>query len=418
MKFIFLFFYKIAIQVYYLGIKIAALSQPKARLWLKGRKSIFEKLAIAFEEEKNPLIWFHCASLGEFEQGRPVIETLKKDYPSYKILLTFFSPSGYEVRENYVQADYIFYLPLDTKKNAAKFIAITRPKLAVFVKYEFWYFYLKTLKKCAIPTILIAGIFRKNHWLFKWYGQWHLDLVKNFSHLFLQDKNSLEFIDNQLFKNTYIVGDPRIDRVLFLAKNAKKFPLIEQFKGTNLLLIAGSTHAKDELILSDLLLRLPAKWKCLIVPHEATESHLKKTEKRLPIPSIRYSKIEHSGEWENCKILLIDTVGMLNALYQYGDLVYIGGGFGSGIHNILEPAVFGLPIIFGPNYQKFEEAKFLIEQKGAFSIQKTVDLIPLFQQMNNQVTRVKAGKICQQYLQKNKGATEKIVKHLRMMDWH
>lgn len=412
-----IFLYKIVIQLYGWGLNLAALFHPKAALWVKGRDDLLEHLAEAFKKKEGPTIWFHCASLGEFEQGRPIIEVLKKEYPHYQILLTFYSPSGYEVRKNYPNADHITYLPLDTPKNAKRFIEIAQPKMAFFIKYEFWYFYLSILQERAIPYYLIAGVFRKDQLFFKPYGQWYLEAIQGFEHLFVQDQTSVDIAKKNGLKNVTLSGDPRVDRVAEIANNLTPISKIDIFKNNKKLMILGSTHKRDEALFFECLEQIKQEnyfndWKFLLVPHEIDEGHLGRIEALSPITIVRYSTFKEQTPLE-CSMLVLDTIGQLSAAYQYGDMVYIGGGFDEGIHNVLEPAVFGLPIVFGPKYHKFKEAKDLIKVGGAFEISDANDLLNCFNKLQDKVERKARGVRNSQYIKSNIGCTERIINYLK-----
>jgi len=414
---LFIFLYRIAIQLYGWSIKVVAIINPKAKLWVKGRRGLFDKLAIDFKEVNKDVLWFHCASLGEFEQGRPIIETLKKNYPQYYILLTFFSPSGFEVRKEYLFADYICYLPLDTPTNAKKFIEIVRPKLAFFIKYEFWYFYLSALKQKQIPYYLVAGVFRKDQLFFKPYGQWYFKAIEGFEQLFLQDPSSITIAKKFGFEKAQLTGDTRVDRVMEIAKSPSPIPTIEKFKADRKLMILGSTHEKDEAIFFNFLKKIKHKkyyeeWKFLVVPHEIDVAHIQKIAQASPESSVRFSFLQEEQSSPS-SLLILDTIGQLNAAYQYGDLVYIGGGFDDSIHNILEPAVFGLPIIFGPKYHKFMEAKILIDSGGAFEVSDVANLIQVFDKLQNLEERRVSGEKCSQYINRNSGAVNLILNYLK-----
>ena len=404
--------YTLIIYCYQLGIRIASLFSNKAKLWLKGRKNIFAKIEETIPSSAHP-IWIHCASLGEFEQGRPLIEAIKTstDIP---ILLTFFSPSGFEIRKQYKGADYIFYLPADTPSNVQKFLKLTQPRLAIFVKYEFWYNYLAELQNKSIPTILIAGLFRKNQLFFKSYGNYFLKILQGFDHIFVQNQVSEQLLQQNNIQNSTIAGDTRADRVLQIAETAKKLPFVENFVENSSILVAGSTWQADETLLIPLINEdLPSDWKVIIAPHEIKENGITQLEKKLNLPSIRYSQLKKTAHsFSDKRVLIIDNIGMLSKIYQYGKIAYIGGGFGAGIHNILEPAAFGLPIIFGKKYQKFEEAVFLVENKGAFSINNQKELQQSFQSLLNDTHYQQTSQIVKDYLQQQKGATRQIMKYL------
>lgn len=404
-----LFLYNLGIYIYRILIGLAAIFNPKARLWVSGRVDLFEKISNFRVSNEGKLVWIHCASLGEFEQGRPVIESLKKQRPDWKIMVTFYSPSGYEIRKNYEAADAVFYLPLDTKDNAQKFVKSLRPDVAIFVKYEFWYHHLRTLATHDIPTILISSVFRKNQIFFRSYGSLHRQILSFFTKIFVQDRLSFENLQSIDIQHIELSGDTRIDRVLSIAKAQKKIEKATIFKEKNKILICGSTWEADENIIAEVI-SAPAflGWKFIIAPHEIDEAHLLSIEKKMPLPTIRFSKINTENAAEN-RILLIDNIGLLSALYSYGDLAYIGGGFGAGIHNTLEPMAHGLPVIFGPKYHKFGEAVYLTKSKGGFAIENAGDLREIFLSLSDGNQRDKAAKSAKQYILENQGASEGVV---------
>lgn len=395
----------------------------KAKLMIVGRRNLFENLKHQLKNSDLPtpnskLIWFHCASLGEFEQGRPLMEKLKLQQPDVKILLTFFSPSGYEIRKNYSGADFIFYLPMDTPSNAKKFIEIVNPQKVFFVKYEFWFNYLAELKNKNIPTYLVSGIFREDHHFFKSTGAWFRKQLNSFTHFFLQDEKSLELLNSIGYKNTTLCGDTRFDRVFEVSKNVNEVDLVKLFVGISKTIIVGSSWLEDERIISKFQTRLPdgqvSNFKLIIAPHEIDEKHLASIEAEF-IPllrgaglCLRYSKANEKNI-SQAQILIIDNIGMLSSLYQYGTIAFIGGGFGKGIHNILEAATFGLPIIFGPNYQKFTEAKELIKLGGAFSINDIFEFEKTMLLLNDEQVLKTASQISRMYVQGRIGATDKIL---------
>lgn len=412
-----IFIYQIIIRFYGLGIRLASFFSPKARLWVSGRKDIFKALKTAFKSENAPIIWMHCASLGEFEQGRPLIEQFKLKYPTYKILLTFFSPSGYEIRKDYPLADYIFYLPLDTPKNADQFLTIVQPTLVFFIKYEFWYFYLKTLQEKGIKHYLIAGTFRKSQFFFKKYAKWYLAVIQGFDYLFLQEELSKELLAQHQIEHCEVVGDTRIDRVLGIATEAAAIPLIQQFKGARKLLMIGSAHPKDLQVFFAALTEISSRnyyknWCFLIAPHEIDERSIQQVETWSSNTTYRFSEIKPPISYKKDAILILNTIGQLSTAYQYADAVFIGGGFDKSIHNILEPAVFGIPITFGPNYHRFIEAIELVHQKGAIPIQSANEFIAWFEALQTVAYRTEKGTICRTYTWQNKGATQKIINYL------
>ena len=351
--------YNISIQLYVIAIRFAALFNAKAKLWIKGRKAIFQKIEEVTKGEQN-IVWFHCASLGEFEQGKPIIEGYKQKYPSHKMLLTFFSPSGFEIRKNYEGVDWVFYLPADTKSNAKKFISIVKPIKVIFIKYEFWLNYMAELKKQNISFYSVSAIFRDGQAFFKY--KWWAEQLKNITHFFVQDKNSAELLKSIGFKNTTISGDSRFDRVLANTQNPVRIPLIEEFCKSKPTIICGSTWPKDEILLAKYIKENP-QYNYIIAPHEL--HYISKLQKQTN--ALLFSKSTEQNIFTS-NVLIIDSIGILSSIYQYANIAYIGGGFSAGIHNILEAATFGLPVLFGPNYKKFNEAKDLIAVGGSISI--------------------------------------------------
>jgi 3-deoxy-D-manno-octulosonic-acid transferase len=401
------FFYNISIFFYYLAIRIASLFNPKALLWLKGRKNVFDRIESAIRtSESKQLIWFHCASLGEFEQGRPLMEKLKKQNPSVKIILTFFSPSGYEIRKNYSGADHIFYLPMDTPSNAKKFIEIVKPEKVFFVKYEFWFNYLNELKRKNIPTYLVSGIFRDDHYFFKNTGVWFRKQLVAFSHFYVQDEKSLTLLNSVGYTNVTWAGDTRFDRVFEFASNVKQIDLVKQFAADKKVLIVGSSWKEDEEIISSFKLD---HFKLILAPHEIDKAHLDSIIGRFSAVSVLLYSNATELNIKDAKVLVIDNIGMLSSLYQYGTIAFIGGGFGKGIHNILEAATFGLPVIFGPNYKKFTEAKELIKFGGAFSIKHVFEFEKTVQLLSDEQVLKTASMISKMYVKSRVGATDRIL---------
>lgn len=403
--------YNITIYIYLYSIRIASLFNPKAKLWVEGREHFFEKLRDKVKNEKN-IIWFHCASLGEFEQGRPLIEKIKKHHSKFKILITFFSPSGYEIRKNYELSDYVFYLPIDTSTNAKTFVDIVNPVFVVFVKYEFWFNYMEALHKKNIPTFLISGMFRADQHFFKWYGSWFRKKLIYFNHFFVQNNNSKELLESIGINNVSVCGDTRFDRVFEIAKAANEFPLIEKFIAGKKVLIAGSTWLPDENLLIEIINRKKLDIKIIIAPHVIDEKRIVSLIQQLPSKAIRFSTLIEENI-VNANVLIIDTIGILSQIYRYGTIAYIGGGFGKNIHNIQEPITFGLPVLFGPKYKNFKEAIDLVESQGAYCISNAEDLFFTLQNLlNNSEMHLKSTKICLDYVSNNIGATSKIIKKL------
>jgi len=383
----------------------------KAKLWIKGRKNILERISESINKDEKR-IWIHVSSLGEFEQGRPVLEIIKKKYPQYKIMLTFFSPSGYEASKNYEYADYIFYLPDDTARKARKFIEIVQPEIVLFIKYEYWYNYLSILNKKNIATYMASSIFREDHIFFKWYGGWYRQMLTFIDHFFVQNQTSKELLSKIGFRNVTVSGDTRFDRVYEISKQAATYSLVEKFKNGSNIFITGSSWKPDEEILINYINSADNNWKYIIAPHEIHQRNISRIESLLQKKTICYSKakIEDINTYE---VLIIDNVGMLSSLYQYGDIAYVGGGFSTGIHNILEAATFGLPVIFGPDYTEFQEAHDLIKIGGAYTINNQNDFNDIIEKLitNNQLTKEKGG-ICKSYIEQNRGATLKLINHV------
>jgi 3-deoxy-D-manno-octulosonic-acid transferase len=398
-----LWIYNIGIAFYAILLKFASFFNPRAKLFTSGRKNIFQEIAKKIKPQDQP-IWFHFASLGEFEQGRPVLEAIKIEQPLQKIIITFFSPSGYEIRKNYALAD-VFYLPLDTAANAKKFIDLVNPKQAIFTKYEFWYHYFKTLNDRKIPLYLISGIFRPDQVFFKWYGGFYRNILYNVSHFFVQNNDSVTLLNSIKITAVSLSGDTRFDSVYKNTRNPKKIELIEKFCGNSNIFIAGSTWLPDEKLLVSLIEKYP-DWKVIIAPHEVGEQHINEIEKLFP-SATKFSNLQLSTFNFQSSILIIDNIGMLSSLYQYGNLAYIGGGFGAGIHNTLEAAAFGLPVIFGPKYNKFQEAKDLIAIGAAKSIENEKELLKAFEHFKvNEIAAADA----KRYVEEKKGATEMILR--------
>lgn len=359
-----LFFYNIFLWLFRLGTFLSSPFNAKAKLWTSGRRNIFAALENTIKPGK-PVIWIHCASLGEFEQGRPLIEKIKNSYSGYRVLLTFFSPSGYEVRKGYEGADWVFYLPMDGPRNAKRFLEIVKPSLVIFVKYEFWYYYLKKIKYRNIPLVLVSALFRKDMSFFKWYGAIQRKILSRFDHLFVQDEASKQLIDGiGLSHICSVSGDTRFDRVIEIAEQVRSFPLIESFTRAGQTIIAGSTWPEDEEVLEKAFrLSQVSSLKLIIAPHEISEKHISDLRQLFP-GAVLYSELASVGS-AHSNILIIDNIGMLAHLYKYGTFAYIGGGLRkSGIHNVLEAAVYDKIVLFGPYYGKYSEAVGLVQAGG------------------------------------------------------
>lgn len=416
--------YSLIISIYGLSLRLLALFNQKARDWFYGRSSLFTKLDEVFRshyagENPAPVIWIHCASLGEYEQGRPVIQELKKRFPGFLILLTFFSPSGFNNRASNSDADLVFYLPIDTRKNARKFIRIVSPSLAIFVKYEFWYNYLNELFINNIPTYTVSAIFRPEQHFFKWYGGWFRTHLRHLKRIFVQDEESAELLNMIDVNNVTVCGDTRFDRVTGIMQQQTSIQALEDFAGSSRVLVAGSTWPADEDLLKKLLDSASGKLKLIIAPHEVNPHHLADLNSRFKGMVIQYSQLVGAGTVEenkdemkasDYKVVIIDSIGMLSQIYKYADIAYIGGGFGVGIHNTLEAAVYGKPIIFGPNYHKFREARELIALNAAVSIKSSEELIVEVQSLLNSPVKLESySQAAGQYVYDRTGATELIM---------
>ncbi len=393
-------------------VKLLALFNPKMKLFVDGRKGVFEKI----REKINPTdktIWFHAASLGEYEQGLPVIEQIKIKYPEHKIVVTFFSPSGYEVRKNNTVANLTIYLPLDTKHNAQLFVELVHPEMVFFIKYEFWPNYLNELKKRIIKTYLISGIFRDNQAFFKGYGGFYRNALNTFDYFFVQNENSKKLLQSIGFTNVKISGDTRFDRVVSILERDNSLDFIEQFKDKKTAIVIGSSWPKDESVLVDYINSASADLKFIIAPHNIHKSEIVNLQSLITKKTILFSEKEDQNLNE-FQVFIIDTIGILTKIYSYADIAYVGGGFGNpGVHNILEPATFGVPIVIGPNYSHFAEATALVHQGGCVSISNQKELNEAFDNLiSNDDIRHEKGHICETFVQMNKGATVTILKNI------
>lgn len=407
--------YNIFVLFYTLGIRAASLVNEKAWLWVRGRKEILRKTAeaMAVNPEKKKVAWFHCASLGEFEQGRPVIEAFRKANADHRIVLTFFSPSGYEIRKNYPGADSVFYLPPDCPAMAAKFTDILSPDVVFFIKYEYWYNYLSVLKRRGIPVYMVSAIFRPSQPFFRWYGSWFGKQLNNLTWFFVQDEGSEKLLREIGIRQVSVSGDTRFDRVSAVADEKRKIEWMEEFCADSDVILAGSTWPDDEKILLPVLLGNSAKFKFIIAPHETGPERINGLMSLLGPGGLRYSQANGTNV-RDARVLVIDSIGHLSALYRYAKFSFIGGGFGAGIHNILESAAFGVPVIFGPNYERFREARELIAQGGAVSIKNADEFRNAFDRFTEQPgNRDRASVICSAYVSSHKGATAHILGHLR-----
>ncbi|MCD8101946.1 MAG: 3-deoxy-D-manno-octulosonic acid transferase [Alistipes sp.] len=401
--------YNIGIRFYGLAIRLAAPFNEKAREWVKGRKGWRKKLSGLFTGS-DKVVWMHCASLGEFEQGRPVLERIRADHPEYKILLTFFSPSGYRIRKDYEHADAVAYLPLDTPGNVRRFLDAVRPEIAVFVKYEFWLNYLRELGRRCVPTHIVSAIFRQDSVFFRPYGGVFRKALGTFSTIFVQNRESEALLGKIGIDNVVVSGDTRFDRVAAIPENAVDIPVVARFAdGTEEVLVAGSTWPQDEEIITSLLLERP-HLKVIMAPHEIVPERIDRFISAFADEAVRYSDCDGGTVMSRYRVLVIDAIGLLSSVYRYGKYAYIGGGFGVGIHNTLEAATYGLPVAFGPNYSKFREAKELIALGAAASVSNIGELTGWYDNLaGNPRIYADAKAKALSYIAANKGATDKII---------
>lgn len=393
-------------------LKIIALFSPKMKLFVDGRKTVFQSLENKIQAT-DKTIWFHAASLGEYEQGLPVIEAIKQQYPSHKIVVTFFSPSGYEVRKSNTVAAITVYLPLDTISNAKQFLKVVHPEMAFFIKYEYWPNYLKELKKKQIKTYLISGILRENQAFFKWYGGFYKNALNTFDYFFVQNESSKTLLQNIGFTNVKVSGDTRFDRVVSILERDNALDFIEQFKGNKTTIVIGSSWPKDEELLISYINNSTEDVKFIIAPHNIKAEQIQELKNAITRNTILFSE-KDNFDVSNYSVFIIDTIGILTKIYSYADIAYVGGGFGNpGVHNILEPATFGVPVVIGPNYAHFAEAKALVNMEGCISIQNQTQLNEVFDLLlQNEDERLEKGHICSTFVQMNKGATQAIMGYI------
>ncbi len=394
-------------------VKLLAFFSPKMKLFVEGRKTVFQSLAGKINA-KDQTIWFHAASLGEFEQGLPVMEKIKVQFPSHKIVVTFFSPSGYEVRKNNTIADVTVYLPLDTKSNAKQFLKLVHPDFVFFIKYEYWPNCLNELKNLEIKTYLISGIFRENQAFFKWYGGFYRNALKTFDFFFVQNESSQKLLQSLGYQNIKVSGDTRFDRVVSILERDCTLDFIENFKNNTTTIVIGSSWPKDESILVDYINKTKEKVKFIIAPHNIKREQILELKKSIIKKTILFSE-KSNIDLSLFDVLVVDTIGILTKIYSYADIAYVGGGFGNpGVHNILEPATFGIPIVVGPNYSHFAEATALVNMNGCVSVRNQNELNDAFSNLiANDGIRHEKGHICATFVQMNKGATEVILNHIK-----
>ena len=406
------FLYNLFLWSYEGLLRLAALWNPKARSWSTGREGLFEKIAAVFANNQAPVIWMHCSSLGEFEQGRPVLEALKRQYPGHKTVVSFFSPSGYEVRKNYEAADLVCYLPMDGISNARRFLDLVKPTLVLWVKYEYWHYFITEIHKRKIPLLLVSAIYFRQMAFFHWYGGFYRKMLNYFTHIFVQDPISAGLLEEIKVNTPYsISGDTRFDRVHEIASQWQPLEDVERFCGNHPVLIAGSTWPGDEELLTHYL-RTHPNLRLIIAPHDIQEDRLLQVE-ALFKECIRYSQWKQKNtvnEKDGAHVLLIDNVGLLSRLYKYATIAYVGGGFGeSGVHNMLEPAVFGKPVIIGPEYDKYVEAVALVNKGAAFSIESAIELEAITDKLlGDQVYYLLCCQLAGDYVSQSKGATNSI----------
>ena len=410
------FFYSIFLWLYRLAVGFSSIWNEKARKWIAGRKNIFEKIKLEFENSASGTVWVHCSSLGEFEQGKPVMDKIKFLYPGNKLLVTFFSPSGYEIKKDYAGADHVFYLPMDSRRNAEKFLDIVKPTLVIFIKYEYWYYYLDEIKNRKIDCLLVSAVFRQDQAFFKWYGSLQRKMLSCFTQIFVQNDASKKLLESINVVHCMVGGDTRFDTVIEIAEKFEPVPAIEAFIRDKKTIVSGSTWRKDEEMLQVTFNKLAfPDIKLIIAPHEIHSAHLDELTKLFP-NSIRFSELSSDDSFLTNSILIIDNIGMLSQLYRYAHITYVGGGFTKdGVHNVLEAAVYGKPVLFGNNYQKYREAVDLVKAGGAESFSDAGELyntlMILFQNENDYQAKCNSSK---KYVWRNKGATEKVLNYIEI----
>lgn len=406
--------YNFAVRLTSFILRILSLFLPKIKLFTEGRKEVFPYLRDNIADG-DQIIWAHTASLGEFEQGLPIIEKLRPHYPDYRILVTFFSPSGYEVKKNTASADLVCYLPLDTSKNAKRFLEIVNPKLAIFVKYEIWPNYLRLLSQKKVPTLLISSFFKENQIYFKPYGGFMRKALNSFTHIFVQDSSSVQLLRSIGLDNTTIGGDTRFDRVMEILERDNSLGFMQQFKNGSRIMVGGSTWPEDEEVIVPYINSNDTSLKFVLAPHNIKSEHIAKLKSAINKKTILYSEIKHNN-LADYKVLIVDTIGILTKIYSYADISYVGGGFATGLHNTLEPAVHGIPVLIGPKYQGFKEAKDLVALGGIVVVNSKSEFKAVCHQLENDDSLLqKTGNINSLYVTKNKGASDQIMKYIRTL---
>lgn len=415
-------FYNISIKAYGMALKLASNFNKKAKLWVDGRKNWQEKI-ISSIQKTDKVLWIHCSSLGEFEQGRPVIEALREKYPTHKIALSFFSPSGYEIRKNYEGADLIFYLPLDTKSNAKELIKLLHPDILVLVKYEYWFNLITELNVNKIPTIVVSSIFRENQNFFKKNGNnWFAKKLSLINHFFVQNQKSKDLLSSIDIKQVTIAGDTRFDRVKQIIHQNNHLDFMNSFKNDSKLIVVGSSWPKDEELFIELITsKLNDNWKIVFAPHNLNKNEIDSFISKINQSTIKFSdlKTKSTENLSKAKVFILDTIGILSKVYSYADITYIGGGFGAGIHNTLEAVTFGNPVVFGPKYKKFQEAVDLIEISGGFTISNQTEFNAIFQQlMDNENFRIEAGNKAKNFVTNSPNSTQIILQYLEKYNFN
>ncbi len=407
--------YRLVTALYFLSIRIAAWFHPKAKLAIAGRRHLFSKIETALSADSRPRIWMHCASAGELEQGKPLLQECRKAYPNHALVLTFFSPSGFAAAQKEPMADHVFYLPFDTPSNARKLVKLLHPKWCVFVKYEYWYFLLKEIKAKRIPAYLLAAVFRKKQPFFQWYGTLHRQMLHCFSHLLVQDEQSAQMLAGIGIQAVSVVGDPRFDRVLVISKNAQNFPEADAFCKGKKVIVAGSTWSADEKVLKAVMNRLGDDWKLILVPHEVFESHISALQNQFGNEAVLWS--EGTEEDTHKRVLIVDKTGLLASLYRYAKLAFVGGGFSkSGIHNVLEAAVYGIPVLHGPEYSDYLEATALLQNGGSRVVANADEMLAAIKQFeNDEALYEKSASAARNYVVSNGGATSAFMAYLRVV---
>lgn len=404
------YLYTLFISIYGTAVSIASVFNPKAKLFSDGRRNWESKMLKSVSKDDR-IIWVHCSSLGEFEQGRPLMEKIRTDYPNHKLAVSFFSPSGYEVQKDYKGADYIFYLPIDTISNSKKLIRSLHPEILILVKYEYWYNLLNRLKKNRIPVIVISAVIKEDSLFLRSYGGWFRKIICGISHFFVQEEDSKKLLNSIHVDQVTVSGDTRFDRVKEILDSAPKLDFVEKFKANSGLIVVGSSWPEDEIILADYINRqLPPDWKVIFAPHNIDEKQIQQLISKLKKKILRYTRM-NENELENAEVLIVDTVGLLTKIYAYADISYVGGGFTkTGVHNTLEPAVFGVPLIFGPNYKHYFEAKDLVYSGAAMAYSDKNDFFRKMDELiQNEVMREERGKAGHRYIQNKPNATGLII---------